>query len=115
MAERLGGRRDALAIRANADIEFGLYVDPHPVGSDQRVAILALDRQPDGIHVHRGRLMQYGQYERAAVDDDLLAPEPGADEADHMMCLAKDVMHPHLRRRAAPLRTDGDGPPLAEE
>ncbi|PHJ92065.1 hypothetical protein VF08_36755 [Nostoc linckia z8] len=83
-AERLGGGRDRLGVGADADVELGLHVDAQAIERDQRVAMLALHREADGVHVDRHRLVQDRQHQRAAVHHHLLAAKAGADEGDFL-------------------------------
>jgi hypothetical protein len=80
-AQRLRRHGNRARIGTHANVEFGLYVDAQPVERDQRVDILAFDRQPHGVHVHGHRFVEHRQHQRAAVHDHPLAAESGADKS----------------------------------
>jgi hypothetical protein len=79
-AEGLGGQRDRLAGRADAEEELGDQVDPHPVAGDQRGGLAAPHLDAHHVHVDWRHLVQDRDDEGAAVDDHLLAAEAGAHE-----------------------------------
>ena len=79
-AERRGGDRDRLAGRLHAHVEIGLDVDAHAVARDDGVLFRARDRHRQHVHVDRREVVNERQHEGAAVDDDALAEEAGADE-----------------------------------
>ncbi|MNE04516.1 hypothetical protein D3C80_970530 [compost metagenome] len=79
-AQGLGRRGDGVSAGLNPHIELGQHVDAHPVLGDQRLLITALNRQTQGVHIDRNGLVQDRQDQGAAVHDDLLAAEAGADK-----------------------------------
>ena len=78
-AQRLRGERDRRGIGFDAHVEFGADVDAHAVLGDQRIRAAARDFEPQRLQVDRGRRVENRQHERAAVEDDFLAAEAGAD------------------------------------
>ena len=78
-AQRLRGERDRRAVGFDAQVEFGADVDAHAVLGDQRIRAAAGDLQPQRLQIDRGGGMENRKHERAAVEDDLLAAEAGAD------------------------------------
>src|SRR5439155_17946955 len=51
----------------------------HTILGDQRIRPAAGDLEPQRLQIDRGRGMEDGKHERAAVEDHLLAAETGAD------------------------------------
>ena len=90
-AERGCGDGDRLAGRLHADVEIGLDVDAHAVAGDDGVLLGARDRHRQHVHVDRRVVVDERQHEGAAVDDDALAEEAGADER-HL--LGRTVVQP---------------------
>ena len=78
-AQRLRGQRDRRGIGFDAQIEFGADVDAHAVLGDQRVRAAAGDLEPQRLQIDRGGRVENRKHERAAVEDDFLAAEAGAD------------------------------------
>ena len=78
-AQRLRGERDRRAIGFDAQIEFGADVDAHAVLGDQRIRAAAGDLEPQRLQIDRGGGVENRKHDRAAVEDDLLAAEAGAD------------------------------------
>ena len=79
IAERLRGERDRRGIGFDAKVELGADVDAHAVLGDQRVRAAAGDFQPQRLQVHRGRGMENRKHDGAAVQNDFLSAEAGAD------------------------------------
>ncbi|MEZ5649835.1 MAG: hypothetical protein R3E87_04730 [Burkholderiaceae bacterium] len=79
-AQRLGGQRYGLGIRADADEKLGGDVDAHSVAGDQRIVLGAAQTDAHGVHVDRSDLMQHGHDEGAVVDRDPLAEKTSAHE-----------------------------------
>ena len=79
IAERLRGERDRRHVGFDADIEFSADVDAHAILGDQRIRPAARDFQPQRFQIDRRGRMENRQYQRAAVEHDLLAAEAGAD------------------------------------
>ena len=79
IAERLRGERDRGGVGLDAEIEFGADIDAHAILGDQRIRATAGDLQPQRLQVDRGRGMENRQHEGAAVQNDFLPAETGAD------------------------------------
>ncbi len=77
LAQRLRRHRDRSAIRAHADVELRLHIDPQPIKRDQRLAIAPHHRQHQRVHVDRHRLVKHREDQRAAVHHDLFAAKAG--------------------------------------
>ena len=80
--ERGGRHRHGPALGLDAHVEFGLDVDAHAILRDQRFVGGARHLERQGVHVDRCDFMDHRPDERAAVDDDFFAQEPGPDERD---------------------------------
>ena len=67
------------AVGFDAHVEFGADVDAHAILGDQRIRAAAGDLEPQCLQIDRGGGMENRKHDRAAVEDDFLAAEAGAD------------------------------------
>lgn len=75
-----GGDRDGLRRRLHVHLEIGFNIDTHSVARDDGVLLGADDRHRQHVHIDGREIVNERQHESAAVDDDALAQEAGADE-----------------------------------
>jgi hypothetical protein len=80
LAQGLGGQRDGVPVRLDADVELDADVDAHAVHRDHGAFALPVHLQAQGAQVHPGDVVHHRDPERAAVEDHTLAAESGAHE-----------------------------------
>ena len=91
--ERLGSGRDTFNGRLDADVEFERDVDAQPVGGNQRCIAGTLDRQPHRSHVHAVDLVEEGERQGTAIDDDPAAAGAGTDQGRVARRLGVEPVH----------------------
>ena len=80
LAKRLGRISNGFHRWLNADIEFGLNINPHPVARDQRLFGMPAHFQAQRVHIHWDHFMQDRKDQGAAIHDHFLAAKSGADK-----------------------------------